>query len=271
MAGLVQTWQRRRQPVVLNYHGVAKVPLEQDYFRLFVAPEQLSRDIGLLRRWGYEIVTFASLARQVAAGAGPGAGSRGLAALTFDDGFADNLTALVPVLESFSAPATVFVISGMLGEQHPDVPEARLLTAEEVRELARRGVEIGSHSTRHADLSLLSADDARDDLLCSRRHLEELLDAPVEIAAYPFGKATEQTARACREAGFTAACMTGGEGMWSDPMRLPRQAMRNGTTVAGVWLKSHPRLSRRLGPVVSSAPSSWLASVVAAASGRRRA
>lgn len=199
---------------------------------MFVRPQDLEAHIARLRRWGYRLVTFGELADRVADG-----GGAGHAALTFDDGLQDNLTTLEPILRRTGAPATVFAVSGWLGGAHPDAPWARILSADELRRLHEAGLEIGAHSHSHADLTQLPAEQARDELATSRAVLEEILDAPVKIAAYPRGAATEETIAAARAAGFGAACRTAGLGSWSDPWNLPRQAMINQCSSLGLWLK----------------------------------
>src|SRR5918996_651722 len=96
---------------------------------------------------------------------------------------------------------------------------------------AAPGVEIGSHSVRHDNLAALSRDEAERDLARSKQELEEITGTPVDVAAYPFGLATAETAEACRRAGYRAACRISGEGSWSDPYNLPRQGMDNGSTM----------------------------------------
>jgi peptidoglycan/xylan/chitin deacetylase (PgdA/CDA1 family) len=215
---------------------VADVRLPDDPYGLFVRPRDLRRQIGRLRAWGYRLVTFGELAQRVARGEGGG-----WAALTFDDGFADNLHTLLPILREAGIPATVFVVSGWLGRAHPYAPRARILEADEVRELHAHGVEIGGHTVTHPDLTTLPRDAARHELRQGREELEALIGAPVRVAAYPFGRAGPETIAACAAAGFDAAGRTSGAGSWAAPLDLPRQDMDNGCTLWSLRLKRADR------------------------------
>ena len=220
---------RIRPAVVLAYHGVSDVPLSREARGLFVRPRDVRRHVARLRAWGYELVTFADLAARAADGR-----HGGCAALTFDDGFVDNLECLAPLLFELRVPATAFVVSGSMGRPHPDASWTRSMTPEEVRHLHDVGIEVGSQSHTGRALASLPYREALDDLLRSRLVLEDLLAAPVEVAAYPYGSASRSTVEACRQAGFRAACRTGGLGSWSEPFALPRQDVRNRKAVR-IW------------------------------------
>jgi peptidoglycan/xylan/chitin deacetylase (PgdA/CDA1 family) len=236
----------RLPPLALAYHGVADVPLAQDPYGLFVRPRDLRRQIGKLRAWGYRLTTFGEFARRVLRREG-----QGWAALTFDDGFADNLHTLLPLLQDLGAPATVFVVSGWLGRPHAYAPRTRILTADELRELHANGVEIGGHTVTHPDLTTLSRDGARAELERGREELEAILGSPVTVAAYPFGLASSETIAACAAAGLEAACRTSGAGSWTEALNLPRQDMDNGCTLLSLRLKRanryEPLMSAKLG------------------------
>lgn len=227
---------RARPPLVLVYHGIGDVPLRSDPHGLFVRPADLRRHVGRLRSWGYRSLPFGELASALARGEDVAA----CCALTFDDALTDERTELGSMLEELDVPATVFVPTALMGLPHPAVG-GRVMTADEVADLDRAGVEIGSHSDTHRDLSALSFTEARDDLERSRGRLEEVVGRPVRVAAYPFGRATEETVRACREAGFEAACLISGKGSWGDPFRIPRQDMDAAGTMLGLWLKRDDR------------------------------
>jgi peptidoglycan/xylan/chitin deacetylase (PgdA/CDA1 family) len=223
-------------PLALAYHGVAEVELGADPHGLFVPPRDLRRHVGRLRDWGYTLTTFGVLARLAAEGA-----AGGHAALTFDDGLADNLHTLLPLLDELQAPATVFAVSGWLGRPHPDARWTRLLTEDELRELAHAGVEIGSHGESHRDLGGAGFDEALAELARSKQALAEVVGAPIEVAAYPYGRASVAARHACRAAGYRAACRSTAAGSWSDPFNLPRQDMDRGSTLLGLRLKRDDR------------------------------
>jgi peptidoglycan/xylan/chitin deacetylase (PgdA/CDA1 family) len=220
--------RRKPPPLVLAYHSVGDLPRRDDRRGLVVSVGELRRHVAKLHSWGYELLTFGDLAARVAGG-----DARACAALTFDDGFADNAT----VLPGLGVPATVFAVSAWLGKAHPDLPSTRIVTVDELRALADGGVEIGAHSHTHRDLTRLGYQGALTELAESKRRLEKLLDRPVDVASYPYGRADAETLRACREAGFRAACRISGEGSWDDLHNLPRQDMNRGATMIGLWLK----------------------------------
>jgi peptidoglycan/xylan/chitin deacetylase (PgdA/CDA1 family) len=222
------------RPLALAYHGAADVALRDDPNGLFVGPRSIERHIGRLRDWGYRLVSFGELARLASNEA-----AEGHAALTFDDGLADNLEQLAPLLAREEVPATVFVVSGWLGGPHPEEPRGRIMNAEELRALAAAGIEVGGHTETHPDLTRLSYEQARAELEGCKRALEAILDAPVEVAAYPYGEANEVTFAACKDAGFRAACLNRGRGSWTNPHALPRDDMNNGVTMIGLRLRRH--------------------------------
>ena len=235
----------RHPPLILAYHGVGDVPLRRDPHGLFVRPRDLRRQIATLRRWGYELLTCGAIAERVAAGQGAGQ-----AALTFDDGYVDNLDELLPILEEMQAPATVFVVSDWLGKPHPVTPFRRVLTDAEVVQLHSAGVEIGGHTVTHPDLTTLAPEAAQAELERGRRELEEIIGDRITVAAYPFGRATAETRRCARAAGFTAGVRTSAQGSWSDPLDLPRQDMENASSRLGFRLKR----SNRYEPIMRTLP-----------------
>lgn len=99
----------RREPpaVVLLYHRVATPPSDPQL--LCAAPERFERHMAVLAR-RYRPLSLAALLEALSAGRVP----ERAVAVTFDDGYADNLHAARPVLERHGVPATVYVTTGHL-------------------------------------------------------------------------------------------------------------------------------------------------------------
>ena len=90
------------------------------------------------------------------------------------------------------------------------------MTRSEMREITSAGMTLGSHSLSHAELSRLSAGEARKEIARSRQCLMDALGTPVWAFAYPFGGPGSFGARECREvkaAGYACA-FTNGVSTW---------------------------------------------------------
>src|SRR5437764_61689 len=103
-----------------------------------------------------------------------------------------------------------------------------MLTSEALRSLRERGVAVGAHTVSHPILTRLSAEDARAEIAAGRKRLEELLDEPIDLFAYPNGKPlqdfTIEHSRLVQALGFRAAVTTawGAASKASDLFQLPR-------------------------------------------------
>jgi len=106
-------WRRQRRgqvphALILMYHRVA-VPPAADPWRLCVSPERFDAQLRVLRRFA-DIVPLDQLPQAMRVRRG----GRPVVAITFDDGYLDNLTAAKPILERHDVPATVFLATGCL-------------------------------------------------------------------------------------------------------------------------------------------------------------
>lgn len=135
--------------------------------------------------------------------------------LTFDDGCRCFRDHALPELQARGMTATLFAVSGELGgtnrwDQNPGDQTAGerredLLDASGLRELAAAGIEIGSHSRHHRDLSACGDAELHEEIAGSKADLEAVLGAPVRTFCYPYGRLNERAAAAARAAGYLAA------------------------------------------------------------------
>lgn len=98
----------RPHAIGLMYHRIATP--SADPWDLSVSPQHFAEHLSVLRDWA-ACRSFGDLVSALDAPARP----HRLAAVTFDDGYRDNLEAALPLLEAHDVPATVFVVSGMMG------------------------------------------------------------------------------------------------------------------------------------------------------------
>ncbi|MGZ8292898.1 MAG: polysaccharide deacetylase family protein [Telluria sp.] len=105
-----------------------------------------------------------------------------------------------------------------------------MLTSDEVLALHRAGMEIGAQTVSHPVLTAISNADARAEIANGRARLQEIIQAPVRLFAYPSGKPGQdfetRHVHMLRSQGFDAA-VTSARGVArhdTDPLLLPRLA-----------------------------------------------
>jgi peptidoglycan/xylan/chitin deacetylase (PgdA/CDA1 family) len=264
---------------VLMYHRVSDA---EGYAVDCVPPGIFDAQLALLRQ-RTQVVPLRRLVERLQA---PEPLAEDLAAITFDDGYRDNLDIALPILERHGCSATVFVTTGFVDgslrplderlfsafetlwrqqtpRPHPVCPHAnglgRLVDAalanpgslatvrklraqikrvpsaeaeglvrdleqlagegrrapssmldwDAVRTLARRGVEIGSHTVSHAILSALSSEQVERELRQSKERIEREIGQPVVSFAFPNGHRgdfTSEHVALLKRVGYACAC-----------------------------------------------------------------
>lgn len=106
--------------------------------------------------------------------------------------------------------------------------DSLMMTDDQVRSLAEAGMEVGGHTVSHPVLTSIAEDRARDEIRDGRDRLEEIIERPVLLFAYPNGRPgrdyTQRHVCLVKELGFQAAVSTtwGSASAQSDPYQLPR-------------------------------------------------
>ena len=185
---------------ILMYHRVTLQEPDLDPHHLCVSVDRLAGQLDRLENAGFSAVPLELAARP----AGRGEGSR--YAITFDDGYIDNLELALPILMSRSLPAILFVPTRRLGRTSAwDADALQLLTPAQLREWHAAGMLVGSHSRTHLRLTQLSGTDLRDEVRGSKADLEDLLGDEVRFFAYPYHDLDARVAAEVAEAGYAGA------------------------------------------------------------------
>jgi peptidoglycan/xylan/chitin deacetylase (PgdA/CDA1 family) len=190
----------RKSPSVIAYHAVGDCA--DDPYGLFVSKSDFEKQMAFLAR-RREVVPLDVVVA--------GEGFRGpTVAITFDDGYRNNLTVAAPILRRFGLPASVFVATGWLGRkiEWMDVPvgdDYEIMTSDELREIHELVLSVESHGHSHIDMSAASPVATADDLSRSREVFEEVLGRPPRFLAYPWGRHSPAAQRAAQNLGFRAA------------------------------------------------------------------
>jgi peptidoglycan/xylan/chitin deacetylase (PgdA/CDA1 family) len=194
----------RRGWPILTYHKIATPAAGTADPFLYVSPEQFGRQMAMLGKSGF---ASASLDQVF------GTEGRPLqpVVVTFDDGCLNVLEHGLPVLARHKVRAIQFLVSDFLGRRNEwdvakgDVAET-LMTESQVREWLAAGHEIGSHSATHPNLRHVSPGKAKEEILGSKKSLEDRFGTEIRHFCYPYGSYNDSVRELAGEAGYRTAC-----------------------------------------------------------------
>ena len=187
---------------ILEYHQVTDVPLDPFFEQYNVPPAEFAAQLDYLRAEGYTTITLQDFMRVVH---GKGQLPAKPIVLTFDDGYADNYSEMFPLLKSRDMKAVVYVITNMLGQKN-------YLTLEQLKDMQRYGIEIGSHTADHLPLTDLDRNTQLRQIRESKIFLEWSGLATIYSLSYPNGVFNADIEEILREENFLTA-VTGEAGL----------------------------------------------------------
>lgn len=174
-------------------------------------------------------------------------------AVTFDDGFVNNLTAALPILQSLKVPATLFLATAFLDSPAPfpndnwsgagaaGVPDVawRPLKTEQCRQLQASGlVSLGAHTHTH-QFFVDRPEEFRVDLTHCVSVLREQFGVERPTFSFPFGLASPELVAIAKQAGVSCGLMTRPDCVQSgeDPFRWGRFGVTTADTPATLAAK----------------------------------
>lgn len=198
---------------ILEYHKIDAVD-DAEGKEYTVPPAEFEKQLAYLQAEGYTTITLLDYMKARK-------GKLELPAkpivLTFDDGYEDNYTTMLPIIERYNMKAVVYMVTN-------DIGKTGYLTWDELRDMQERGVEIGSHTANHQPLTKLERDKQIEEMHLSKLLMEWNGIKTVFSFSYPNGAYDENMPMLLQENEYLTA-VTGDAGlntMTTNPYLLQR-------------------------------------------------
>lgn len=178
-------------PRVLMYHSIdGSLPNSG----MNMTPKKFEEQISFMIKNGYKFYKISDLVKQESE-------NTRKAAITFDDGFANNYTQAFPVLRKYNVPATIYL--------SPSKPDQQFLSDAQIKEMHESGlVEFGAHTINHINLTSVSDEVAEQEILESIKFVENNVGERCLSFAYPYGRYEEKHVKILERVGVESAVTT---------------------------------------------------------------
>jgi peptidoglycan/xylan/chitin deacetylase (PgdA/CDA1 family) len=216
---------------------------------------------------------------------------KGAVWLSFDDGYKEWLSEVLPVVHERRVPVTLFIPSGIVEgagrlpwvhrEQNGSSANRDSVTVSELKQIAGYPeVTIGAHTVNHMVTANLPAEQARFEVGQSRRALEALAGSKVTCFAYPEGRFDGQERSFLDEYGYRLAAATINDFITrnTDPYLVPRFCVSDNIpfpeaicNMVGVWRPALDPLIRLLQRLRKIADAPWKPSASSASASHHSA
>lgn len=179
----------RKIPVLL-YHSIA-----DDGGRISVSPGKFEQQLKTLKNDGYVSIMPNEILQCLD---GNKKFPRRRILITFDDGFQDNYDLARPLLKKYGFNAVFFITGKYIGQRcefcsNNIDQNKKLMTPDQLRQLAVEGFMISNHFFSHRELANLSGDEKKKEYLDNQAILSEIVGQidSLRFVAYPRNKKGE--------------------------------------------------------------------------------
>ena len=187
--------------LVLEYHHVSD-DVEDEGWAYTVPVADFKEQLDYLQAQGYTTISMQDFVRAKK-------GKQELPdkplILTFDDGYEDNYTVLLPMLEERGMKATVYMVTNSIGRKG-------YLSWNQLRDMQNRGIELGSHTANHQPLTSLERDKQAEEMKLSKLLMEWNGLKTIFTFSYPNGAYDEGMPELLKENEYLTA-VTGDGGL----------------------------------------------------------
>jgi peptidoglycan/xylan/chitin deacetylase (PgdA/CDA1 family) len=225
---------------ILMYHQIDVPPPRGTPLRgLVVSPQSFKRQMLLLKWMGYTGLSMRNLEPYLC-----GERQGKVVGITFDDGYQNNLQYALPTLKKMGFSATCYAVSSMLGGQNSwdlgiGVAQKPLMSKENFLEWLAAGMDVGSHTKTHADLTAISFPSLVEEIQGSKIELESALGYEVRHFCYPYGRFNDSHLIQVQKSGYVTATTTqrGRVKLGEEQLKLKRVLISQATSPIHFSLK----------------------------------
>ena len=244
---------------VLMYHKIPDAPLATRH-QIFVTRENFAKHLAYFKQHKFSPITFRDY-QDFASGRRPLTEfPRRPIILTFDDGYTDNYTNLLPLMQQYGYRGVLYLLGDFDIRYNqwdlatdPTEPRADIMDAAQKQAFVAAGWEIGAHTMSHARLPELPAAEALAEITQSKAALEAALKTEIISFAYPYGALNEEVKALAQQAGFTYAVATdtGGLHLEDDRMQIfrinifPHETPGSLFKKTATWYRNYYRWKRK--------------------------
>lgn len=120
--------------------------------------------------------------------------------ITFDDGYVDNYTTVLPILQERALKATFFITTGYIDSKK------NMLNSEQIKHLSDAKMCIGSHARSHTFLTKLKLPELFAELEESKINLEKITKKKISHLSLPGGRYNNKVLKTAQQIGYHTVC-----------------------------------------------------------------
>lgn len=189
---------------ILLYHSIGGAAADHR-LAVRVSPVNFEEQLRFLVSEGYKTLTLTELIEK-----GLDGKEEKIIAITFDDGYKDNMDNAAALLKRLGLTATFFITTSYIDGTDKKVWEGgrprEYMTWKDIADLNGMGFEIGSHMINHTDLTGLSDMDLAREFAGSRDMISGHIGRDVKVFSYPYGKIDSRVISVAKRSGYAGGC-----------------------------------------------------------------
>jgi peptidoglycan/xylan/chitin deacetylase (PgdA/CDA1 family) len=209
------------------YHGISESTTSRHpYFETNTSSLAFAQQMQYLHEEGYKTTDL----KGAIAAIQQGDSHDRWVVITFDDGYQSFYVHALPELLRYGFTATMFIVPTFASSSALGETLREYMTWNEVREIRKQGISIGSHTVSHPELNALAPEQIRHEIIISKEIIEYEIGSQVQSFSYPYAfpehdqRAITLVREALQSAGYEngVSTMIGTANSRDDRFFLPR-------------------------------------------------